>query len=349
MSQQFEGVSVPTGTTWAALQRAIEDEFALDIFWVRVTEENTKVVVRGEVASEEAKRDICNLIKQFVPGKTVVNEILATSPLYPASQSHLDFDIVDEEYSLNSPIIRHPRISCDQNLFAGKLCVFEVDLTSEPDNETDGDPLQIGISDPNWESLLVSVEFSSFELEVEPEDARRNISLYRNGTSKKARFSAKVKDDVGSADLVNVKVIFSTNGRVRGFATRLFNVVASSGHAPPTQGASSKTTGDFVHDKSSPASLTIKISHNANSLGQCTWSFEAPEFKHLGEVSAMPRIELGTKANSYFQNKFAQVKTLDKGKHIGTLRGLGEHIWGVAPPEFQRLYLAMCAELGNSF
>lgn len=347
MPQGIE-ITVPSGALWDALRLAIVERFAGEYFWIRVSEKGEKILLEGDVVSEDAKATLFQFVGEFLNGRHVVDTLLATSPLYPASQSHFDFDTGEDDRPTSGNIIRHPRILCGQELQAGKLCVIEVDLAVEPHDATEGNPLELEISDPNWETLPVTVELTSYQLEIELEDARRNIILFRNGTSKSARFAAKVVGELVD-DLVHVTASFSVEGRVRGFATRDFAVTVAPGKTPPKTGRISSTSGDFSYDSAAAPALTIKISHNSNSLGQCTWSFEAPGFRYLEDVSAMPRIELGSSAKSYFQDKFEQVKTLDEGRHLGILRGIGEHIWEASPIEFRRLYLKMQKQLGRHF
>jgi hypothetical protein len=349
---ELEGIAVPAGEVWAALRLALEDRFAEDLFWLQIAEDANGITVRGQVVSEDVKEAIVEIVSVTFPNAVIFNEILATSPLYPANQNHFDIDVgVDVNFEAAATVVRHPRISCEHELYVGRSYVFEVDLSLDPEQETVGAPIELTPEDPNWESLLVTVEFSSYELEIEPEDARRNITLFRGGNSKPARFAAKVKAEAASIGAANVKAIFSTADRVRGFASRRFDIIpiAQGVNPGPKILTAPGTIGDFVHDASPAPSLTVKIQHNPHSPGECTWSFEAPGFRDLVEAYSFHQINLGTSAKAYFHDKFMQVKTLQDGKHQGILRGIGEEIWGAAPVQFHRLYLAMTQKIGNAF
>lgn len=70
------------------------------------------------------------------------------------------------------------------------------------------------------EELLVDVEVTSFELDMAPEERQKSLCLTGKGAS--TPFAGALNEQGKALDEVSVSAVFSSNGRVQGFAKAVF-------------------------------------------------------------------------------------------------------------------------------
>ncbi|MFK4810959.1 CHAT domain-containing protein [Devosia sp. ZW T5_3] len=339
-------IVLPPGLEWERVRALLAGGLGDRVFRLTVTLRGRRAVLEGAVFSEEVKADIGHLVvlNTFVDG--IDNLLEVTSPLYSAGD---DFDAPPQPATLpeTSTVTRYPDIRTTEGTpLAGDSIDIVADLLVSASKTTEAEPMELGFRS-DQPHLDIDVEIHSSQLDIPEAQRFAIIRVRRDGPSMPALFSGRVRED---AVEIEVRLIFSFAGRYSGSATRTIPV----GRAPEINGEERSYTvggsGLSVDRSARPPSLTVRIFNNGSADGNCVWSFDtAPHLRHLGVSNRVCTSVLGQSPKDYFTTKFRQCPILPAGTHQGTLRGLGETIWGAVPQQFSEIYRLVRGAEGPEF
>ena len=213
-----EGIVVPSGSSWLVFREKILEQFGEEISWLKIEENDHAVVLKGSVVSETAKRGLVSLIKRACAPRRISDQALVVAPSYHASSRPRDHFGIDNP----SPrrLTRYPSIASGEVPAVGVLYAFEVDLTVAHPEGLDSHWTDFEIDSEHWTELRIIAEVQSEELDIDPEECRKPIKLYRDGSSKSAKFVGTVLACAQSKGHVNLHITFQLGQGVRGFASK---------------------------------------------------------------------------------------------------------------------------------
>lgn len=318
------------------------------VFELHAKRTNKLIEVSGNVASEQIKEVVEEVLHDYDPDAELSNLILVTAPFRSAEDGD-DYVEVKGKIAMDSaiavktvPVDRYPSFTFEERPSVGERFRFEVDLSGVANGR---EPIRFDLPS-GWTMIAVDVDVISAQLRFAEGANRRKIVLESDGNSIAARFEAEVIG-VTAAGNIDVKVIFNCMGRYSGTSDGSFKAAERTPIPRQTTGASAAGNAISIYPAASVPDLTIKI-FNAGSDVSWIWIIDAPKARDLGKSSRQEIVSLAD-TETFASGLLRQCPTLTPGRHAGPLRGIGERIWAASPETFRVLYKDMRAKFGSNF
>ncbi|WP_315836289.1 CHAT domain-containing protein [Bradyrhizobium prioriisuperbiae] len=319
------------------------------VFEIMVERADELIVISGNVASEQVKRLIAEILTDYDPKAQLSNELEVTAPFRSAEDDDFTIEMkggLTLDAITPAPIIsveRYPSFSSNEKPAVGRKFQFEVDLST-----IQGGREAIKFDLPSdWQMVAIDVDVYSAQLVMEEKMKRRKVALFEDGRSLPARFQGEVVG-VTEEGTVDVLVKFTCEGRASGMARVSFKV--EEGNETEVAGSSPAQLGVAAMNaqvRATPPDMTISI-YKAGPPTSWIWMVDAPHTQNLGAAQRHGTIDMPD-PEAFATELLKQCPTLTKPRHASRLRGIGEQIWARAPEMFRLLYKDMREKFGPRF
>ncbi|WP_156375756.1 hypothetical protein [Methylobacterium sp. Leaf125] len=317
-----------------------------------------QVLVVGTVPSVDAQRDIVERLRQMPGIRNVLDELVVAAPSLQASPSSSEYlepyllDDLNTAYALEAAsrpdegtrIVRHPSIQAHGPAIEGHSLRITIDLALEPDQETRSEGFQISDLDEDWSTIPIRVELLCADMTFDKGANVGTIIVRRNKRSIPVTVEGLVGKISAGRDLIHIRAVFDLKNRHCGDAERSVVIQRQQVSVPKSVGL---TVGWSEIDESRlPADMTIRIvSLKVNNI----YSWTSMTHVVGGPAERSCNITLGQNSREFAAQLRAQAVRLEPGRHENTLKGFGQKIWSITPPEFKELYWLVRSRLGANF
>jgi hypothetical protein len=233
-------------------------------------------------------------------------------------------------------ITRYPSINATLPVDPGAEVTLVINLEQSPEEALSMDPFRFDGLPADWTEFPVTVRVTSPQLEFAAGDDEGVISVRRDRPSVRCRLAGRRKP--GATGPLEVAAVFYRGDRWCGTAQRTF-----AADAPAPTGAVAFAAG------AQPPDLTVHVHCTQADRRRLVWTL-APAAAHRAHVrSASAETTLAEDPGPYIRGLFRAAAGSRPGAHVSLLQGIGERLWGLAPPAFHDAYWAMRGALGDGF
>lgn len=317
------------------------------VFEINVKRARRLITLEGNVASEQVKRLLGEILADYDPKSRVSNELEVTAPFRSAEDD--DF-VVEMKGSLSvtgaapAPTVsveRYPSFKSDGRPVMGRKFRFEVDLSTMTSNRQ---AMRFDLPS-DWQMVAIDVDVHSAQLRMEDRMKRRKIALFDDGRSMAARFEGEVIDATVEG-AVEVLASFACEGRYSGESKATFEF-ENTGETEPASAAPEISAAMIAYPRATPPDMTIRI-YSAGARTSWIWIVDAPGVQDSGSGQRHDHVDIPD-SEAFATELLRQCPELKKPQHASRLRGIGEEIWARAPNTFRALYKDMRERFGPAF
>jgi len=254
----------------------------------------------------------------------------------PAGANDHPIHVEDPAAAEGTTILRYPSIEVVEAAAPSVDVTLAIDLMRTADPTGAADPVELSGLPSDWTQLPVTVRVSSPQLSFASGDEEGTIRVRRDQASVRCRLIGRRI----APGPIEVTATFFHEDRWCGTARRTF---------APGPAAAAAAAAVAIPPGARAPDLTVHLHRTEADPRRLIWML-APAAEHRALVRrGCAETMLSDEPAPYVRALFQAAARSRPGAHVAALQGIGERLWGAAPPAFHEAYWAMRAALGDGF